>query len=305
MRIDICICTYRRPHIVRTLRSLNHLVLPDAVRLCVIVIDNDATPSAREAVESTALRHPLIYAHHPGANISDARNAALDLAEADWIALIDDDETADPDWLHALIARQSETGADAIFGPSRAIYPHAAPRWIRRADLHTQHPQTRRGHVETGHSCNALLRWGDAPWRMERFDLTRGRTGGEDTEFFFRLHRLGATYAIARDAVVREAVSTDRLRLRWLLSRRFRAGQSYASVATTPQVRTRLFLSAAAKAFASGLVTVPALIQPHHGVRWLLRATLHAGVCAGCLGLRQRQLYGADQTDPRPVIARG
>lgn len=300
MRIDICICTYRRPHIALTLASLDRLRLPDHVRPRVIVIDNDDRPTARPLV--TSARLPVVYIHHPGANIALARNAALDRAEADWLAFLDDDETADPGWLEALITRQVQTGADAVFGPSLPVYPAKTPRWIRRGAVHAQHPRARHGEVETGHTCNALLRWGGTRWQTERFDPARGRTGGEDTEFFFRLHRLGAQFAIAPDAVVREVVTPDRLTLRWLVTRRFRAGQTYAARALNPSARVRLCAGAAAKTGIAGLLAVATAPLPHHAAGWLLRAVLQAGICAGCLGMRQPRLYGAP---PRTMAEQG
>ncbi|HCX09459.1 MAG TPA: hypothetical protein DHU81_03680, partial [Hyphomonas sp.] len=47
LTIDICVCTYRRPSIEDTLRSLDRQTLPDGVSARAIVIDNDETPSAR------------------------------------------------------------------------------------------------------------------------------------------------------------------------------------------------------------------------------------------------------------------
>ncbi|MEL7127738.1 MAG: glycosyltransferase family 2 protein, partial [Pseudomonadota bacterium] len=94
---------------------------------------------------------------------------------------------------------------------------------------------------------NALLRWGDAPWTGERFEVERGQSGGEDTEFFFRLRRMGARYAIADGSIVREDVPPARLTLPWLMRRRYRIGQSYAAVAQGGAARAKLFLTAAIK----------------------------------------------------------
>ena len=84
MTIDICVCTYRRPSIEDTLRSLDRQTLPDGVSARAIVIDNDETPSARDRVEAVAanLSMPVKYIHAPANNISIARNAGLDAATA-------------------------------------------------------------------------------------------------------------------------------------------------------------------------------------------------------------------------------
>ncbi|MBE9637060.1 glycosyltransferase [Salipiger mangrovisoli] len=294
MNIDLCICTFRREHITDTLRSVGALAVPEGVALRVIVVDNDDTDSARARVEAVAqtLPMPLRYIHAPGANISIARNAGLDAVEAEWAAFLDDDEIAAPDWLATMIARQRETGADGIFGPSRAVYGPGAPEWMKRGDFHSQYAAPRNGVVETGHTCNALLRWTATPWAAERFELARGKSGGEDTEFFFRLRSLGATYAIAEDAVVTEEVPEQRLSIGWLLRRRYRIGQSYSATAQSLPARARLFGTAGVKSAYCGARTLLALPNPERRTFWLMRGTMHAGVCAGCLALPERALYG-------------
>ncbi|SDZ61485.1 succinoglycan biosynthesis protein ExoM [Jannaschia faecimaris] len=295
MKIDVCICTFRRPHVAETLRSVAAANRPADAALRLLVIDNDDSPSARALIEETAesLALPVHYVHAPGANISIARNAGLAAVEAGWVAFLDDDEIVDADWLTALVKCQAETRADAVFGQSRAIYGSDTPDWIVAGDFHSQAPVTRDGVVETGHTCNALLRWGDAPWTDQRFALERGRSGGEDTEFFFRLATMGARYAISADSIVREAVPADRASLEWLLKRRFRIGQSYASHAKGLPARAVLFASAAAKSAYCHLHALPAWSDPAARAFWLMRGRMHAGVCAGCLKLKQRTLYGA------------
>ncbi len=298
MTIDLCLCTFRRAHVTKTLQSIAAAQVPVGHDLRVHVVDNDDTPSAQAAVESVAreLALDIRYHHVPGANISIARNGGLDAATGDWVAFLDDDELVEATWLTALMSRAQETGADAVFGHAKADYGPDAPDWIAAGDFHSQYAAPRGDTVETGHTCNALLRWGDAPWRQQRFEIERGRSGGEDTEFFFRLRRMGARYAIADDSIVTEEVPEARLSLTWLMQRRFRIGQSYAAVALSLPARAKLFGLAALKAVYCA--SRAALAWPKKATRvfWILRGTMHAGVCAGCLKLRQRALYGSAST---------
>ncbi|MEL6121447.1 MAG: glycosyltransferase family 2 protein [Pseudomonadota bacterium] len=294
MKVDLCICTYKRSHIADTLRSVARAKIPAGVALRVIVIDNDDAPSAQACVGEVAKDTGLTidYRHIPGSNISIARNGGLDAATGDWIAFLDDDELVEPDWLTALIACVKATGADAAFGHMRALYGPDAPQWMVNGDFHSQFAARRGNVVETGHTCNALLRWGDVPWRHERFALERGRSGGEDTEFFFRLRALGARYAIADNAIVHEEVPAARQDLNWLLKRRFRIGQSYSAVATEPGALAKLLVVAALKTAYCHLQALAAWPWMTRRAFWLLRGRMHAGVCAGCLRFRQRDLYG-------------
>lgn len=266
---------------------------PDGASLRLIIVDNDAVPSARDMVTNAAKKIDLsvTYVHAPQSNISIARNAALDTATGDWIAFLDDDEVVTVDWLTELLQRQAATDADAVFGYALAAYDDTAPDWIVSNDFHSHIPAARGDVVETGPTCNVLLRWARTAWINERFDLARGQSGGEDTEFFFRLRRKGARYAIAPKSIVYEKIPPARLQMSWLLKRRFRMGQSYTAKADSLSERLRLFLAASAKAGYCGLRALLAAAHPSRRAFWLLRSAMHAGVCAGCLKVKQRALY--------------
>lgn len=282
--LDVLLCTFRRPHVGATLASLDRQILPPDVRLRILVADNDVAPTGRDVVAAAAagMRRPVVYLHAPARNIAVARNALLAASAADLVAFIDDDEIAAPDWLAQLLAALAASGADAVFGPTRAVYGPGAPDWMRRQEVHANRPARRRGIVETGHTCNALLRWRGTPWRDARFDEAFGRSGGEDTEFFFRLRGRGARFELAEAALVFEAVPPERASFAWLRARRFGMGRSYARCARPLPARLGLLAASTAKA----AVCVAAALAPRRGATrraWLLRATLHAGICAGCL----------------------
>lgn len=292
--IDILMCTFQRPELSTALDSLAAQDLPPGIQVRVIVADNDETPSAQDLVEQRAadFRFPLIYVHAPQRNISIARNACLDAADADWVAFIDDDETAEADWLAQLLKRARETKADAVFGPSYAQYTEDAPEWMRQQDHHSNIPVRRGDIVETGHTCNALVKWRGSPAQSLRFNVSRGQFQGEDVEYFFNLYRKGARLEIAEQAIVREPIAPNRLQFGWIRRRKFGAGYSYAIGFSSPMERARLMATASAKyavCFAAGILSLP--IEGWRNY-WLLRGSFHAGTVAGCLGLKERQLYG-------------
>ena len=299
VRIEVLMATCDRPQVVDTLASLARQVLPEAVRLSVLVVDNDDNPSAEGAVRQAAARLGLAlrYRHAPGRNISIARNAALASSEAVWVAFIDDDEVAEPGWIAALWAVAEASGADAVFGPVEAVYPETAQDWVRRLDLHSNRPVVRAGRVETGHTCNALLRWQGTAWEDLRFEEALGRTGGEDTAFFRAAGRRGMVMEVAQDAVVREAVPAERLRFGWLARRRLRMGQSHARGALPGAARVALLGSAAAKAGYCGLRALVGLPWVEARAFWTLRGLLHVGVVAGLLGVPMATLYGHVRRD--------
>lgn len=294
MRITIGVCTFRRPHIAETIRAILELDRPAGIELDVIVADNDAVDSARALVDGAIVNapFPVAYIHAPAHNISVARNAVLDAARGDWIAFVDDDETMPPDWISRLALRAKTSNADVVFGPAIARYPADAPEWIVRGDFHSSHVEEDLARTGQGHTSNVLFRWADTAWSSTRFDPALGRSGGEDTAFFQTLRMSGARFALEADAKVYEDVSPNRLSFEWLWRRRFRYGQTHATLlrragASAPIEIAKASVKAAACVAMAGL-TIAAPIARR---RWLLRGALHCGVVARLAGGRDLELY--------------
>ena len=297
--VVIGLCTFRRASVAETMASLGRLApRPDAR---IVVADNDEAPSARGRVEAAAAGHPLpvTYLHAPARNISVARNAVLDAARASgarFLAWIDDDETAEPGWLAALLARQPETGAAAVLGPVHAVYGEGAPGWMRSGRVHDTLPVSGAGgQVLYGYTSNALMDLAHPALAGLWFDPARGRTGGEDTAFFQAVTAAGGEIAFAAGAVVAETVPPDRAALGWLLRRRFRIGQTHASLFAPKAGPARRVaaagLSAAKVAACLGAATLRAA-DPLGRNRALIRGALHLGALAELAGVGRVEPYG-------------
>src|SRR6185369_14263095 len=110
--ITVCICTYRRPELLRRLlRDLTHQQTDGQFTFSVVVCDNDGSLTARPVVEelSATSTIPIVYCVEPRRNIALARNSALEHAGGELIAFIDDDEFPVPDWLGRLYATCKHT----------------------------------------------------------------------------------------------------------------------------------------------------------------------------------------------------
>lgn len=297
--IDIAICTFKREHIHTTLKSLDTLEIPDTIAVRIIVADNDETDNARAAIEKTAdeMSIPVNYIHAPARNISIARNACLDASTAPLLAFIDDDEWVESTWLSALYEHHISSKADIILGPVTAHYPNHAKDWISEGDFHATQPVWSGGTIQTGYTCNVLFNKKNPAITSLRFDEALGKTGGEDTAFFYAAYRAGATISYAENAVVHESVPAHRATLKWLLARRFRAGQSHASIILQAAnlsilARTKNAMIAASKLCYCSWCTVFAANNPVRWRYWLLRGMLHVGVISRLLGKREIQQYG-------------
>lgn len=295
--IDIGVCTFRRPELADTLRSLDAMEMPAGFDIRIIVADNDDTPTARDLVAalSRELTVPIHYRHAPARNISIARNACLDASTADFVAFIDDDETATPQWLAELVAMAQQSGVAVVLGPVRARYRPDAPDWMRRGDFHSTLPVWVRGEIRTGYTCNVLLRMGSDSLRGRRFSLARGQTGGEDTEFFDQMHKAGGRIAFAPEAWVDEVVPRSRAAFEWLGRRRFRVGQTHGHLLGSSASGIGLVKQvglASAKAIYCFASALPVVVSPVRRNRSVLRGIMHVGVVSGLVGIREIRLYG-------------
>lgn len=205
-----------------------------------VIVDNDAKPSARDLVAGLAPQSPLpvIYVHEPAPGVANARNAGMSRASGGLIAFLDDDEEAAPDWLARLLHAQSTLEADAVFGPVLTRLP---PEVVHNRAYYERF-FARFGPAETGvvdrhWGCgNSLVRRAAMPDPDRPFAAERNRIGGEDDLLFGRMGDTGARFAWAADAVVWEHPDPARITLAYTLKRAFAYGQGpcAASAAARP-----------------------------------------------------------------------
>ena len=197
--IAICCSTFRRHDGLRSLlESLAALEFSEPrPRIRIVVTNND--PEDREPeriVEAWRKKHAreADYLEEHQRGLSFPRNRALDHAvdDHDFIAFIDDDSTARPDWLQQLLDVWERTGADVVTGPVAPVYETTPPEWIVQGGFFA--PASR----ETGRSLdraftNNVLISSESIRRTEaRFDPDFTLFGSEDTLFFRSMTARGA-----------------------------------------------------------------------------------------------------------------
>jgi glycosyltransferase involved in cell wall biosynthesis len=225
----LCVCTRGRPRMAkRCLESLRSQSA-DGVDVCIIVVDNDATGSARSAFDEVFTARDnarYVLCREPG--IPFARNAALEAARgagADYVAFLDDDEAAPPGWFAALFATLCSSGADAVQGGVRTAADAAGVEAETARPLAAAGPCKR---VETAATCNVVFkaRLIEPPFSL-RFDETMRYTGGSDRDFFMRAHKQGAMIMKTEHAYVVEEVCAGRDTFAYGCTRAFASGANY------------------------------------------------------------------------------
>jgi succinoglycan biosynthesis protein ExoM len=287
--VAICIATYRRPAGLRKLLdSLNILTFSHvAPRITVVIVDNDA--SSELSVADLRVAYPCVYRLEPQRGLAAVRNACLDAAptDADFVAFIDDDEWAAPEWLDALLSMQRDTNADIIQGVVQPAYPSRPPHWMRKGGYHEVGPFEDGQSLAHGASGNVLIRRSAIAETGARFHADFNATGGEDVDFFHHLLQRGSSIIAASRAVAYEDVPTDRMTLGWVLRRRFRTGHTLGMIAKRQGgVAMRLIKAVGRVGMGVGESALGVLISRTRAVHGLTNIAWGLGTLAAFTSLR-------------------
>lgn len=228
--ISVCICTYKRPELLR--RLLVAIGAQDTGGLftySVVIADNDRLESARVLVAELAAVAPIpiVYCIEPRQNIALARNKVIEHASGDYVAFIDDDETPPRDWLRRLLTAMRHYGADGVLGPVVPLFHAPPPEWIRRGKLFDR-PSPPSGtwlHWKQTRTGNVLLRRNIFDDHANRF-RPECSGGGEDVDFFRRMIAKRMRFVWCAEAGVEEFVPAQRCRRSYLLKRALLRGRA-------------------------------------------------------------------------------
>lgn len=120
--ISVIMLTYNREQFVA--RAIESILAQTCQEFEFIIVDNGSTDSSGEIADTYAAKDARIQViHRKKGNIGAGRNAGLDAAQGKYVAFIDDDDWAEPDFLEFLSNLLEETGADvSICGAADKIY---------------------------------------------------------------------------------------------------------------------------------------------------------------------------------------
>lgn len=220
----------RQASLARALASVRRQIgLVDA-GIEIVVVDNSRDASARSTVEALPVEGwPIRFLCEPTPGVATARNCGVRAATGRWVAFLDDDEEARPDWVASLLGVVRATGADAVFGPVEAKADGTAeigglaPYFSRRIDRPDQADLTDlAAYLGTNNSMFDRMRCLDAAMP---FDTSLNESGGEDSLLLRRLVKAGRRFAWAAQARVIEWAPDRRLNWAYVRKRKFLSGQ--------------------------------------------------------------------------------
>ena len=231
MNIAIGITTRNRPRLLaNALHSLAQLEVPEHSSLQYIVVENNGHLGMREVVRRSPLDPAKTHLElEPRIGIPFARNKVLKIAarvKCDFLAFIDDDEQAHPNWISELVKRQQATGADLVCGPVREqmdltdasylqrIIAHGITR-INEREYQKMHRKISDGTWHAFGTCNWMGRMALIRKTSLQFQESLGFGGGEDWLFYQNLRAAGGLSTAAPNAIVDATVTPDRMTIRY------------------------------------------------------------------------------------------
>jgi succinoglycan biosynthesis protein ExoM len=252
----------------------------------IVVADNDASESARSIVQAFAATTPIevIYRAQPVKNIALTRNAAIQPANRDFIAFLDDDEFPVPTWLDQMIKACDRYQAAGILGPVRPYFDEPPPAWIIKGRF-CERPEPPTGTIMPGTKCrtgNVLFRRDLIAQDAHAFDPAFPN-GGEDVDFFIRMNQRGHVFYWCNEAPAYESVPADRRTRRYMFRRALLRGKNGLKIS---HGRTLMVLKSvvAAPAYAI-LLPVTLLFGQHVFVKVGIKFCDHFGRLSALVGL--------------------
>ena len=241
LRLSLIVATYNRSaSLIRALESVAQQNAPASEWEC-IVINNNSSDDTPERFAEFAAAHPdlnmrMVTELRQG--LSFARNRGIRESEAEYIAIIDDDERISPDFITSYISLFDSTpDAVAAGGPIVAEYPSGRPRWMSHfterpvantmyfGDKVREFPE---GRIPGGGNM-AMRR--SAVRRYGVFDTSLGYVGdsligGEESDLFERLRIAEAKYYYVPTAVMYHIIPPEKLTQKYLSRLSYNIGVS-------------------------------------------------------------------------------
>ena len=283
--ICVCVCTHKRPHLLK--RTLEGSARQESVGLftySIVGADNDRLESARTVVSDfrAVCPVPVEYCGETDQNIAKARNKALGAAKGNFVAFIDDDEFPASNWLLTMLGFCLESGADGVLGPVKPFFDEPPPKWILQGKF-----CDRNEHL-TGLELNwRQARTGNVLFTQEMIEGIEGPfrpefgTGGEDQDFFRRMIQGGHRFVWCNEAVVHEVVPPERWRRSYMLRRALQRGRNEKKQMLTFRSLGKSLVAVPCYAF---LAPVLLLVRHDFFMKCLIRLCDHAGKLLAAAG---------------------
>ena len=311
MNVVIGCITYERPDgLRRLLKGVSKLRFDKVAKpnVTMLVVNNAPHCPIDEVIDAFRPDFPwqLEVDSEPARGLSNARNRVLSLLpkDADALAFIDDDEVPSPAWLDELLHQMETTGASIVQGPVKPFFLSPPPAWVIEGRFFENGPYEDGAPLHYAATNNSLI---DAAVLRDvglRFDRRFNRTGGEDQFFFGQVIKAGHSVVTSAHATVTEWIPEDRVRVGYLLKRKFRMGNTLTMIDRIGQARwwRPIRIAKACGKMALGLTQLVIRLPKGRAgvVEGLMNIAWGAGSIAGLFGVIHHEY---DKLSPSAGVA--
>lgn len=284
VRISAIICTLSRANYLR--KSIDSLIgqTLSAAHYEILIVDNGSTDNTSEVVlrEYDDVQN-LRYVYEPILGLSQARNTGWIHAVGEYVAYLDDDAIAHPQWLEKIlhVFETVEPEPACVGGRIEPLWEIPRPSWLANGLL----------------TCLGMLDLSDSPMMLDDshwlfggnsayprhlletvggFQTSLGRKGNkllsnEEILLHQQLKQRGYRYYYHPDVAIRHRVPSFRLTKSWFIRRWYWQGVSNAVTAIhleSPPTLKRLWL---------GISAVMNLLRSPQGLIYLVVPTNNPG----------------------------
>jgi len=237
----VALCTHNHAdRLERTLADLVALTNPKEPWE-LLVIDNGCSDSTPELLAQHVWPSgwTVRVVREEKLGLSNARNRAISEGGGKYVIFMDDDETADPDWLCAYERLIIDKQPDAFGGRIRALFEDVRPPWLTDELLGFLGELNRAAEIIPLTDPHTFFHGGNFGIRktvcdrIGGFNTMLGRkgadnTGGEEVDFYRRLLAAGMNVWWTPEAVINHRIQAAKLSRSYFLDLHYRQGRMEA-----------------------------------------------------------------------------
>jgi glycosyltransferase involved in cell wall biosynthesis len=232
-KISIIICTYNRCELLdEALLSLARQTV-DASCYEVIVVNNNCTDKTKETVKRYTDKHKnfrMVWASEQG--LSHARNRGFREAVFGWVAYMDDDARAFPNYVERMIYVIDNYKFDCFGGVYLPWFKNKKPKWYREEYQTNRNRKLETGELET----NKYFSGGNCVFRKDLlvknggFSTEIGMNGditayGEETLMINNLRELNCIIGFDPELKIDHYVNPNKQKVTWFFKSYYAHGR--------------------------------------------------------------------------------
>ncbi len=225
-------CTFNRPSLLqKSLLSIKKIVLPENIKVEILIVDNDVKESARPIVDklSNEINLKIHYIVEKNRGLACARNKILEVAKvlnATHLMIFDDDELFTKNALMAHINLYCQYNDEILSsGISVNTFEEKTPNFIKNNLIYKKYTTKKTETIKKSSATdNIFLPMSIIKKHNLVFAEEFNFMCGEDIDFTQRISNLGYKIVQNSDSILYEPVIKSRACLKYIFKRAYCAG---------------------------------------------------------------------------------